>query len=88
MPSDVPSPVRCLNEFGEPIHQVGLEAGTLIQHLTYGLREAGFDVVCMEARQAVAPLSAMRNETDKHDARDRAARWERPHSRSLLPIAV
>lgn len=69
VPSDVPDLVRCLNEFGEPIHQVGLEAGTLTQHLTYGLREAGFDVVCMEARQVAAALSAMRNKTDKHDAR-------------------
>lgn len=69
VPSDVPDLVRCLNEFGEPIHQVGLEAGTLTQHLTYGLREAGFEVVCMEARQVNAALSAMRNKTDKHDAR-------------------
>nr|WP_313427243.1 transposase [Brevundimonas diminuta] len=58
VPSDVPDLVACLNEFGEPIHQVGLEAGTLTQHLTYGLREAGFDVVCMEARQVAAALSA------------------------------
>ena len=55
--------------FGETIHQVGFEAGTLTQHLTYGLREAGYDVVCMEARQVSAALSAMRNKTDKHDAR-------------------
>lgn len=44
-PSEVPDLVRCLRAFGEPIHQVGLEAGTLTQHLTYGLTEAGFDVV-------------------------------------------
>ena len=65
--SDVPDLVRCLREFGKPIHQIGLEAGT--QHLTYGLKEAGFDVVCMEARQVNAALSAMRNKTDKNDAR-------------------
>ncbi len=29
----------------------------------------GFDVVCMEARQVTAALSAMRNKTDKTDAR-------------------
>jgi transposase len=51
VPSEVPDLIRCLGEFGEPIHQVGLEAGTLTQHLTYGLTEAGYDVVCMEARQ-------------------------------------
>jgi transposase len=49
--------------------RVGLEAGTLTQHLTYGLTKAGFDVVCMEARQVDAALSAMRNKTDKNDAR-------------------
>ncbi len=37
VPSDVPDIVRCFHEFGEPIHQVGLETGTLTQHLTYGL---------------------------------------------------
>lgn len=69
VPSDVPDLVHCLRAFGEPIHQVGLEAGTLTQHLRYGLKEVGFDVVRMEARQVNAALSAMRNKTDKHDAR-------------------
>ena len=69
VPSEVPDLVRCLGEFGKPIHQVGLEAGTLTQHLTYGLTEAGYDVVCMEARQVNAALSATRDKTDKHDAR-------------------
>lgn len=88
VPSDVPDLVRCLSEFGEPIHQVGLEAGTLTQHLTYGLREAGFDVVCMEARQVAAALSAMRNKTDKHDARGiaqilRSGWYSRVHVKSV-----
>lgn len=69
VPSDMPDIVRCFNEFGQPIHQVGLEAGTLTQHLTYDLTEAGFDLVCTEARQVNAALSAMRNKTDKNDAR-------------------
>ena len=88
VPSDVPDLVRCLREFGEPIHQVGLEAGTLTQHLTYGLTEAGFDVVCMEARQVNAALSAMRNKTDKHDARGiaqllRSGWYSRVHVKSV-----
>ena len=88
VPSDVPDLARCLNEFGEPIHQVGLEAGTLTQHLTYGLREAGFDVVCLEARQVAAALSAMRNKTDKHDARGiaqilRSGWYSRVHVKSV-----
>lgn len=39
------------------------------QHLFFGLTKVGFDVVCMEARQVNAALSAMRNKTDKNDAR-------------------
>jgi transposase len=39
------------------------------QHLFFGLTAEGFDVVCMEARQVSAALSAMRNKTDKTDAR-------------------
>jgi len=88
VPSEVPDLVRCLRAFGEPIHQVGLEAGTLTQHLTYGLTEAGFDVVCMEARQVNAALSAMRNKTDKHDARGiaqilRSGWYSRVHVKSV-----
>jgi len=51
------------------ITTIGLEAGTLTQYLTYGLRAAGYSVVCMEARQVKVALSAMRNKTDKNDAR-------------------
>ncbi|QEL26922.1 IS110 family transposase (plasmid) [Bosea sp. F3-2] len=88
IPSEVPDLVRCLREFGEPIHQVGLEAGTLTQHLTYGLTEAGFEVVCIEARQVNAALSAMRNKTDKHDARGiaqilRSGWYSRVHVKSV-----
>ncbi|WP_349238608.1 hypothetical protein [Bosea sp. F3-2] len=57
--SDVPDVLLCLAAFGQPIHQVGFEAGALTQPITYGLTEAGYDVVCMEARQVA----------DKHDAR-------------------
>ncbi len=60
---------ECLSEFEFPIERVGLEAGTMSQHLYFGLQAAGFDVVCMEARQVNAALSAMRNKTDKNDAR-------------------
>lgn len=59
-----------MRSFGQEITAVGLEAGTLTQHLTYGLEASGFEVVCMEARQVKAALSAMRNKTDKNDARE------------------
>jgi transposase len=58
-----------LRKLGLEIMLVGLEAGTLTQYLTYGLRDAGYQVVCMEARQVKVALSAMRNKTDKNDAR-------------------
>ena len=49
-----------LRKLGLEITRVGLEAGTLTQYLTYGLRDAGYQVVCMEARQVKVALSAMR----------------------------
>lgn len=69
VPSEVRDIVRCLAEFGEAIGKIGFEAGVLSQHLTYGLRAAGYEVVCMEARQVHAALSAMRNKTDRNDAK-------------------
>lgn len=67
--SEVTGIITWLDDLGLDITQVGLEAGTLCQYLTYGLQSAGYAVVCMEARQVKAALSAMRNKTDKHDAR-------------------
>ncbi|SLN33516.1 IS110 family transposase [Ruegeria meonggei] len=58
-----------LKSFGRPVVRIGFEAGTMSQHLFFGLTNEGFDVVCMEARQVNAALSAMRNKTDKNDAR-------------------
>lgn len=66
---DVEDIANCLNNFAHPIVRVGFEAGTMSQHLFYGLTGEGFDVVCMEARQVNAALSAMRNKTDRNDAR-------------------
>lgn len=57
--SDVPDVLLCLAALGQPIHQVGFEAGALTQPITYGLVEAGYDVVCTEARQVAAALSAI-----------------------------
>ena len=47
---DAPDVIEFLDDVGVDITQVGLEAGTLTQYLTYGLQFAGYDVVCMEAR--------------------------------------
>ena len=67
--AEVDQVTSCLRAFGRDIAIVGFEAGTLTQYLTYGLQAAGFKVVCMEARQVAAALSAMRNKTDRNDAR-------------------
>ena len=67
--SDVQDIVAYLDELGLDIESLALEDGTLTQYLTYGLQSAGFEVICMEARQVKGALSAMRNKTDKHDAR-------------------
>ncbi|MGJ8531698.1 MAG: IS110 family transposase [Alphaproteobacteria bacterium] len=59
----------CLREFEHAIERIGFEAGALSQHLFFGLQAEGFEVVCMEARQVNAAISAMRNKTDKTDAK-------------------
>jgi transposase len=86
--SDVQDIIAHLDRLDFAIERIGLEAGTLAQYLTYGLQSAGFEVVCMEARQVKAALSAMRNKTDKHDARGIAqllrSGWYRPvHIKSM-----
>ncbi len=80
--------VAFLDELDVGISEVGLEAGMLTQYLTYGLQFAGFEVVCMEARQVKSALSAMRNKTDKHDARGiaqllRSGWYSRVHVKSM-----
>jgi transposase len=67
--SEVDKIVTCLRSFSQDVVSVGFEAGTLTQYLTYGLQAAGYEVICLEANQVSAALSAMRNKTDKNDAR-------------------
>jgi transposase len=69
LPSEVEDILAYLECLELEIAAVGFEAGTLTQYLSYGLTAAGYEVICMEARQVKAVLSAMRNKTDKHDAR-------------------
>ena len=66
---DVDEIAQCLKSFDHPLARIGFEAGTMSQHLFYGLTNNGFDVVCMEARQVSAAFSAMRKKTDKNDSR-------------------
>ncbi|MFZ0469341.1 MAG: IS110 family transposase [Thiogranum sp.] len=86
--SDVEAIVACLKRFSPDIRSVGFEAGALTQYLTYGLQSAGYEVICLEARQVSAALAAMRNKTDKNDARGiaqilRTGWYSRVHVKSL-----
>lgn len=80
--------VAFLDALDVVITTVGLEAGMLTQYLTYGLQFAGYNVHCMESRQVKAALSAMRNKTDKNDARGiaqilRSGWYSRVHIKSI-----
>jgi transposase len=86
--SEVADIIAFLDELDIEITEVALEAGTLTQYLTYGLQFAGYEVICMEARQVKAALSAMRNKTDKNDARGiaqllRSGWYSRVHIKSI-----
>jgi transposase len=69
LPCEVEDITACLMAFPHAIERVGFEAGALSQHLNFGLQAEGFDIVCMEARQVSAALSAMRNKINKTDAK-------------------
>jgi transposase len=88
--ADVDHIVSCLRAFSCELRIVGFEAGTLTQYLTYGLQAAGFEVICLEARQVSAALAAMRNKTDRNDARGiaqilRTGWYSRVHVKSREP---
>jgi len=88
VPSEIEDITTVLESFDGDITAVGIEAGVLTQYLTYGLQSTGFEVICMEARQVKAALSAMRNKTDKNDARGiaqilRSGWYSRVHVKSM-----
>ncbi len=68
LPCEVDDIADCLDAFGDLIARIGFEAGALSQHLCFG-QDKEFDIACMEARQVSVALSAMRNKTDKTDAK-------------------
>ena len=51
VPAEVEEIDKCLRRFSPEINSVGFEAGALTQYLTYGLQAAGYEVICLEARQ-------------------------------------
>lgn len=58
-----------LKLFGKPLKRVGLAAGPTSSWLFSELRAAGYPALCLECRHVKAGLSAMRNKTDRNDAR-------------------
>ena len=65
-PEDI---VAQLKSYRPQIKALAVQAGTLTQYLTCGLQQAGYKVVCMEARQLNSALAAMRTNRDKNAAR-------------------
>ena len=61
--------VHLLKSFGSPFKRIGLEAGPTSSWLYGELRAAGYGPICLECRHVKAGLSAMRNKTDRNDAR-------------------
>jgi transposase len=61
--------VAVLQRFGRPLKRIGLEAGPTSSWLFSALRAAGYPALCLECRHVKAGLGAMRNKTDRNDAR-------------------
>ena len=58
-----------LGKTGLTFERVGHEAGPMSSWLHDGLAKLGLPVVCVEARHMQTALAAMRNKTDRNDAR-------------------
>ncbi len=61
--------IEVLKDFGRPLKRIGLEAGPTSSWLYSELRGIGYPAICLECRHVKAGLSAMRNKTDRNDAR-------------------
>lgn len=58
-----------LQYFGRPFKRIGHEAGPTSPRLYSELRGIGYPAICLECRHVKAGLRAMRNKTDRNDAR-------------------
>ena len=61
--------VALLQRFGRSLKRIGLEAGPTSSWLFSALRAVGYPALCIECRHVKAGLGAMRNKTDRNDAR-------------------
>ena len=73
---------EALEPYGQTLKRLGHETGSVAPWLHKELLARGMPVVCMEAAHTRSALSAMRNKTDKNDARGLAqilrTGWFRP----------
>ena len=60
---------KVLKPYVAKLRRIGHEAGSLSPWLQVELKQRGLPAICLEAWHARAALSAMRNKTDKTDAR-------------------
>jgi transposase len=60
---------KVLKPYAAKLRRVGHEAGSLSPWLQVALKQRGLPAICVEAWHARAALAAMRNKTDKADAR-------------------
>ncbi len=67
--TEVEAIAETLRRFARSLARVGIEAGPFSPWLHRGLHGAGFAVICIETRHLKASLGAMRNKTDRNDAR-------------------
>jgi len=58
-----------LRRFGDDVKRVGFEASSLSPWLSNELIKLGFPAIIVETRHMASALGAMRNKTDKNDAR-------------------
>lgn len=64
--------MKRLTPFAERPRRFGHEAGSLSPWLQVELQQRGLPAGCLEAYHARAPLSAMRNKTERTDAQGTA----------------
>ena len=86
--SRVEALVSVLRDRAPGLGRLGLETGSLSPYLVHGLREAGFEVVCLDARVAKQALKASPMKTDKNDAETlaqlvRIGFWRAVHVKSF-----
>jgi transposase len=69
VPTDPDAIFKALKPYAARLRRVGHEAGSLSPWLQVELKQRGLPAICLEAYHTRSALSAMRNKTDKADAR-------------------